>query len=124
MNKLNEERQTFRFDRAAQVQLPDTVSRKNYRTKVFKSGNSLAVRIPAGSDLKPGMEMELTVEDGVMLALKPIDAPKRKIDISGFAGKAPWLKPIPPELREFEERPSTKLAREAYEAAQKARDDT
>ena len=124
MNKLNEERQTFRLDGAVPTRQPDTVNRKNYRTKVFKSGNSLAVRIPAGSDLKPGMEMDLTVEDGVMLALKPIEAPKRKIDISGFAGKAPWLKPIPPELREFEERPSTKLAREAYEAAQKARGDT
>jgi antitoxin VapB len=124
MRKLHEERQTFRFDGSPPTRLLEPVSRKNYRTKVFKSGNSLAVRIPTGTDLKPGMEMDLTVEDGVMLALKPIDAPKRKIDISGFAGKAPWLKPLPPELREFEERPSTKLAREAYEAAQKAKGDT
>jgi antitoxin VapB len=124
MNKLNEERQTFRFDGSVPARLIEPVSRKNYRTKVFKSGNSLAVRIPAGTDLMPGMEMDLTVEDGVMLALKPINAPKRKIDISGFAGKAPWLKPLPPELRDFEERPSTKLAREAYEAANKARDET
>lgn len=124
MNKLNEERQTFRFDGAVSARSSEPVHRKHYRTKVFKSGNSLAVRIPAGTDLKPGMEMDLTVEDGVMLALKPIDTPKRKIDISGFAGKAPWLKPIPAELREFEERPSTKLAREVYEAAQKARGET
>jgi antitoxin VapB len=124
MTKLNEERQTFRFDGSAPARLLEPVSRKNFRTKVFKSGNSLAVRIPAGTDLKPGMEMDLIVEDGVMLTLKPIEAPKRKIDISGFAGKAPWLKPLPPELREFEERPSTKLAREAYEAANKARDET
>ncbi len=124
MSKLNEERQTFRFDGYTPARLPETGNSKTYRTKVFKSGNSLAVRIPTGTDLKPGMEMDLTVEDGVMLALKPINAPKRKIDISGFAGKAPWLKPIPPELREFEERPSTKLAREAYEAAQKAEGDT
>ncbi len=104
MSKLNEEQQSFRVDGSVPARLPEPVSRKNYRTKVFKSGNSLAVRIPAGTDLKPGMEMDLTVEDGVMLALKPIDAPKRKIDISGFAGKAPWLKPLPPGLREFEER--------------------
>jgi antitoxin VapB len=122
MDKMQEERQTFRFDGSSPARLIEPVSRKNYRTKVFKSGNSLAVRIPAGTDLKPGMD--LTVEDGVMLALKPIEAPKRKIDISGFAGKAPWLKPLSPELREFEERPSTKLAREAYEAANKARDET
>jgi antitoxin VapB len=124
MNKLHEELQTFRFDGSVPARPLVAAKRKNYRTKVFKSGNSLAVRIPAGTDLKPGMEMDLTVEDGIMLALKPINAPKRKIDISGFAGKAPWLKPIPPELREFEERPSTKLAREAYEAAQKAEGDT
>ena len=92
MSNLNEERQTFRSDGSAPARLLDPASRKNYRTKVFKSGNSLAVRIPAGTDLKPGMEMDLIVEDGVMLSLKPIDAPKRKIDVSGFWGKAPWLK--------------------------------
>ena len=37
------------------------------------------------------------------------------IDVSGFAGKAPWLKPLPRELREFEERPSTIAAREKLE---------
>ncbi len=116
MSKLYEERQTFRFDGSAPVRLPEPVSRKNYRTKVFKSGNSLAVRIPAGTDLKPGMEMDLTVEDGVMLALKPIDSPKRKIDVSGFWGKAPWLEPMPRELKEFEERPSTLAKRKAAEA--------
>jgi antitoxin VapB len=103
MGKLNEERQTFRTDGAAPIRLPETGNRKQFRTKVFKSGNSLAVRIPTGTDLKPGMEMDLTVEDGVMLTLKPIDAPKRKIDISGFAGKAPWLKELP--RYDFEDSP-------------------
>jgi antitoxin VapB len=42
---------------------------------------------------------------------------RRTIDVSGFAGKAPWLKPLPPELREFEERPSTIAARMADEKA-------
>ena len=115
MNKLNEERQTFRFDGAVSARSSDSMSRKHYRTKVFKSGNSLAVRIPAGTDLKPGMEMDLTVEDGVMLALKPIDTPKRKIDISGFAGKAPGIRLAPRE--DFEERPSTVAARKAAEEA-------
>jgi antitoxin VapB len=124
MGNLNEKRQAFHADDGGRLNPPEMQNRKQFRTKVFKSGNSLAVRIPVGTDLKPGMEMDLTVEDGVMLALKPINTPRRKIDISGFAGKAPWLKPIPPEMREFEERPSTKLAREAYEAAQKARDNT
>ena len=111
MNKLNEERQTFRFDGSVSARPVEPVSRKNYRTKVFKSGNSLAVRIPAGTELKPGMEMDLTVEDGVMLALKPIDAPKRKIDVSSFWGKAKGLQV--PERRDFEERLSTIAARKA-----------
>ncbi len=103
-NHVKEERQTFRFDGAQFEPIVPAADIKHYRTRVFKSGNSLAVRIPAGTQLVAGMEMDLTVEDGVMLSLKPIDAPKRKIDISKFAGKAPWLKPLPPEMREFEER--------------------
>jgi antitoxin VapB len=118
MSKLNEERQTFRMDGAATVRLPEVGSRKEYRTKVFKSGNSLAVRIPAGTDLKPGMEMDLTVEDGVMLALKPIEAPKRKIDVSSFWGKAKGLHV--PDRRDFDERPSAIAARKAASEAGKA----
>jgi antitoxin VapB len=102
---LKEERQTFRFDNAYLAPWPETGNRKQYRTRVFKSGNSLAVRIPAGTQLVAGMEMDLVVEDGVMLSLKPIDAPKRKIDISKFVGKAPWLKPLTSEERAFEHSP-------------------
>ncbi|MGL5838121.1 MAG: AbrB/MazE/SpoVT family DNA-binding domain-containing protein [Sphingorhabdus sp.] len=101
---LKEERQVFRVDGARAAAWPETGDRKQYRTRVFKSGNSLAVRIPAGTKLVPGMEMDLSVEDGVILSLKPIDAPKRKIDISKFAGKAPWLKELTPEERELEHR--------------------
>jgi antitoxin VapB len=101
---LKEERQTFRVDNAVAVPSPEASNRKHFRTRVFKSGNSLAVRIPAGTQLAAGMEMDLVVEDGVMLSLKPIDTPKRKIDISKFAGKAPWLKPLTPEERALEHR--------------------
>jgi antitoxin VapB len=102
---LKEERQTFRIDNAHMAPWPETGNRKHFRTRVFKSGNSLAVRIPAGTQLVAGMEMDLVVEDGVMLSLTPIDAPKRKIDVSKFAGKAPWLKPLTPEERAFEHSP-------------------
>ncbi|OYU14565.1 MAG: hypothetical protein CFE37_10165 [Alphaproteobacteria bacterium PA4] len=76
------------------------------RTKIFKSGNANAVRFPASFAVEPGMLVEVREEQGrwIVEALPP---EPRKIDISGFAGKAPWLKPLPPELREFEERPST-----------------
>ncbi|MEO5706624.1 MAG: AbrB/MazE/SpoVT family DNA-binding domain-containing protein [Alteraurantiacibacter sp.] len=83
---------------------------KEYRAKVFKSGNSLALRLPKELGLKEGSTMVLREERAGFVA-EPDQGPK-KIDISGFAGKAPWLKPIPPELREFEERPSAIAARE------------
>lgn len=83
------------------------------RVKVFKSGNSLAVRMPKGLGLEAGMELELTLKPGGGYSLDPVELPRRKIDVSGFAGKCPWLKPLPPELKEFEERPSTVAAREA-----------
>lgn len=84
---------------------------QEYRAKVFKSGNSVALRLPKALGLKDGDEMVLR-EDRGRFEFEPADTPVRKLDISGFAGKAPWLKPISRELREFEERPST-LARRA-----------
>lgn len=76
------------------------------RAKVFKSGNSLAVRIPAGTKLTAGTEMDLTIEDGEYLSLRPIDAPKRKFNIDKVWGSAigSGLRPIDPDDRYFEER--------------------
>ena len=74
------------------------------RTKVFQSGNSIAVRIPAGTKLQAGMEMDLTVEDGAFLTLEPIDRPKRKFNIAKVAGSATSLKLIEDVARLFEER--------------------
>jgi antitoxin VapB len=82
------------------------------RTKVFKSGNSNAVRFPASFAVEPGMTVEVREEHGRWIVEAVPETPK-KIDVSGFAGKAPWLKPLPPELREFEERPSTIARRKA-----------
>ncbi len=83
-----------------------------YTGKSFKSGNSVAIRVPAALGIEPDREWIITEHDGDLhIRAKP--KPRLTIDVSGFAGKAPWLKPIPPELREFEERPSTIAAREA-----------
>jgi antitoxin VapB len=79
--------------------------REYYKAKVFKSGNSLAVRLPAGVKLEPGTEMDLTVEDGVHLSLDPVEAPKRKFNIAKVAGSARNLQYIRPEDRVFEDRP-------------------
>jgi antitoxin VapB len=80
---------------------------EHYRAKVFKSGNSLAVRIPAGTKLAAGMELELKVEDGEYLSLQPINPPKRKFNIDKVWGSAigSGLQPIDHDNRFFEERP-------------------
>ena len=88
-------------------------AKQHYRAKVFKSGNSLAVRLPAGTELAAGMEMDLTVEDGRNLSFRPVDAPKRKFNIAKVAGSATNLQMVAD--RSFVERPSL-----AYSAAGEA----
>ena len=83
---------------------------KEYRAKVFKSGNSLALRLPKELGLKEGSTMVLR-EERAGFIIEPEDAPKRKIDVSGFWGKCPGIKLAPRE--DFEERPSTIAARKA-----------
>src|SRR3546814_8833673 len=92
------------------------VCSSDLRAKVFKSGNSVALRLPKALGLEAGAEMVVREEHG-KFRFEPVEKAKAKIDVSGFAGKAPWLKPLPPELREFEERPSTIAARKAAEEA-------
>lgn len=83
---------------------------KEYTAKSFKSGNSVAIRIPAALGVEPNEEWLVSQEDGE-LHLRPRPEAKKYIDVSGFAGKAPGIKLIPRE--DFEERPSTIAAREA-----------
>lgn len=90
------------FGSAPWLKLRET---KHYTAKVFKSGNSLAVRLPAGTKLLAGMEMDLTVEDGEFLALEPVNRPKRKFNIAKVAGSATSLEYIKDEDRLFEHRP-------------------
>lgn len=80
---------------------------KEYRAKVFKSGNSLALRLPKELGMIEGATMVLREERAGFL-IEPEAAPRKKIDISGFAGMLPGLTAAPRE--DFEERPST-LAR-------------
>jgi antitoxin VapB len=80
--------------------------KQHFRTKVFQSGNSIAIRIPVGTKLEAGMEMELTVEDGVFLSLNPVEQPKRKFNIAKVAGSAKGLNYVDPGDRSFEPRKS------------------
>jgi len=83
--------------------------------KVFKSGNSVALRLPKGMGFEEGTEVRMVKEDRMTFRVEPVDQPKRKIDVSGFWGKAPGIKLAPRE--DIEERPSTIAAREAERKA-------
>ena len=87
----------------------------HYRGKTFKSGNSVALRLPKGLGVPEGVEVNLVKEGPMTFRVEPLEKPRRKIDISGFAGKAPGIKLAPRE--DFEERPSTIAAREAARKA-------
>ena len=77
---------------------------REVRAKTFKSGNSVALRLPKALGIPEGVEMRVREEQG-RYVVEPVDTPKRKIDVSKFAGKAPWLKPFTREEREFEPSP-------------------
>ncbi|MDB5704587.1 MAG: AbrB/MazE/SpoVT family DNA-binding protein [Sphingomonas bacterium] len=72
-----------------------------YRAKIFKSGNSLALRLPKALGLKEGAEMRVR-DDGGKFTFEPADV-KRKIDVSKFWGKAPGLA-VPPR-EDFDDPP-------------------
>lgn len=105
-DKVGEERRKFGVGRVfGSAPWLKVVEKQRHRTKVFKSGNSLAVRIPSGTQLSAGMEMDLVVEHGQFLSYEPVEQPKRMFNIAKVAGSAISLKPIRPEDRVFEERP-------------------
>lgn len=72
-------------------------------TKVFKSGNSSAVRLPASFNAVPGTMVEVREEQGRWVVEPAREVPKN-IDLTGIYGSMPGLKPFTPEEREFEHR--------------------
>jgi antitoxin VapB len=91
--------------------------------KVFRSGNSVALRLPKALGLKEGDVMRLRLEANGF-ALERLDQPKRKFDVAKVwgIGKGLGLRLIRPEDRIFDERPSeiAKRAELAEEAADPA----
>ncbi|WP_066717112.1 AbrB/MazE/SpoVT family DNA-binding domain-containing protein [Sphingomonas pituitosa] len=74
---------------------------EEYRARIFKSGNSLALRLPKALGLKEGAEVVLR-EERRGFSVEPVDSEET---IGGdWIGALPWLKPIPPEDRELETR--------------------
>lgn len=81
---------------------------KHYKAKTFKSGNSVALRLPAAMGVEPGREMRID-GDANDFTVKSEPAQARTIDVDAFWGKAPGLSAFMPESREFDERPSSRL---------------
>ena len=77
---------------------------KEYTAKSFKSGNSVAIRMPAALGIEPEREWTVFEKDGDLI-LHAKDRPKRKFNIDKVAGSATSLKPIRTEDRVFEARP-------------------
>ncbi len=104
-DKVEERQARYRQDnrRIAQATPLGPIDRRDYRAKVFKSGNSLALRLPAELGLTAGMEMNLRVE-GDRYIVEPLDAPKRLFNIDKVWGSATSLELIKPADRLFEER--------------------
>ena len=105
---LREDRAAFNMrglDRP--MQWPQTSATDEYRAKIFKSGNSLSLRLPKALGLTEGTEMVLRLEQDGRYSFEPAARPKRKFNIDKVWGCAigSGLKPIKSEDRIFEERP-------------------
>ena len=73
-------------------------------TKIFKSGNAMAVRLPASFKAVAGTPVEVREEQGRWVVEALANKDEGYIDLTGIAGAAPWLKPLTPEDREIDER--------------------
>ena len=76
---------------------------QEYTVKSFKSGNSVAIRMPAALRVEPEREWIVVEKDGD-LVLRSKDKPKRKFNIDKVAGSATCLRLIDDDARLFEER--------------------
>jgi antitoxin VapB len=73
------------------------------KTRTFKSGNSVALRLPKALGIDAGTEVTVREEAGRYI-VEPVNKERRKIDLTGIWGSIPGLKLLTPEDREFEER--------------------
>jgi len=71
------------------------------KTKTFKSGNSVAVRLPKSLGVEPGVEM-IVREDRGRYIVEPVDQKSKRIDLTGIYGCCLGLKPLTDEEREID----------------------
>jgi len=74
------------------------------RTRTFKSGNSVALRLPKGLGVEPGVEMTVREERGRYIVEPVEQTPRKKINLTGIYGSGAGLKPLRPEDRIFAHR--------------------
>ena len=72
-------------------------------TRTFKSGNSIAVRLPKALGIEAGTEMRVREEQG-RYVLEPVNKEPKKIDLTGIYGSIPGLRLLRPEDRIMEPR--------------------
>ena len=65
-----------------------------YRAKVFKSGNSVALRLPKALGIAEGTEMVVREEAG-KFAFEPAEQPNSHIDLTGIYGSIPGIERLP-----------------------------
>ncbi|WP_016745858.1 AbrB/MazE/SpoVT family DNA-binding domain-containing protein [Rhizorhabdus wittichii] len=63
------------------------------KSRTFKSGNSVALRLPKALGVEAGTEMVIREERGRYI-VEPVKTTRKKIDLSGIYGSIPGLKPI------------------------------
>lgn len=80
---------------------------KEYRGKVFKSGNSVALRLPKALGIEAGTEVILREDQGKYV-FEEIEKVAKKIDLSGIYGSIPGLTRLPEEEveRDWPRRPA------------------
>jgi antitoxin VapB len=74
-----------------------------YRAKVFKSGNSVALRLPKALGFAAGQEVRVREEAG-KFSFESVDGEGR-IDLAGVWGACPDLASLTPAERELEPSP-------------------
>lgn len=66
---------------------------REIRAKTFKSGNSVALRLPKALGIKEGVEMKVREEQG-RYVVEPVKTGE-KIDLTGIAGSCPGIARLP-----------------------------
>lgn len=74
---------------------------REIRSTTFKSGNSVALRLPKALGIPEGVVMRVREEQG-RYVVEPVEATRKTIDLSFLKGRTAGLRPLRPEDREFE----------------------